>query len=278
MNLSFIRFSWFQRLAASVLVTATGMVGHANGQTVDPLVLWVSSTGDDQWTGQLATPNAQRKDGPLQTLTRAQAAARQALRAMENGSARRAVTIRINPGKYRLTQPWTFSPADSGVPGFPVSYEAVQPGTVVISGGVELEPVIPVADGQPVRFKSPADDAIAMAGGNQLFVNGSRAVLARMPKAGRFWFVQQPVAVEGEPATEQGREAFLPTAEARAWLAALTATDRQRAIIHVMQSWSSGRHRLLGLHWLLNGLHGLIHRLPLLLRCKSGKYVYHKTY
>lgn len=234
----------FQRGAASLLLVAFCFAGHAGAQAPSPLVLSVAPTGDDAWSGSLAAPNANRTDGPVRTLQRAQALAREALRSMAGSAARTAVHVRIAEGNYRLTEPLVFTPADSGAPGLPVVYEAETKGSVVITGGAPLELVRPASGANPALFKSPADDRAAMLGGSQLFVNGERATLARYPKNGTFWFVQQPASVVGEPTAERGREAFFPSTEAKQWIDGLSDTDRQSAIVQVMQSWSAGRHRL----------------------------------
>ena len=234
----------FQRGAASLLLMAFCFAGHAGAQAPSPLVLSVSPAGDDAWSGNLAEPNANRTDGPVRTLQRAQALAREALRSMAGSAARTAVHVRIAAGNYRLTEPLVFTPADSGAPGLPVVYEAETKGSVVITGGAPLELARVASGANPALFKSPADDRAAMLGGSQLFVNGERATLARYPKNGTFWFVQQPASVAGEPAAERGREAFMPSIEARQWINALSDVDRQSAIVQVMQSWSAGRHRL----------------------------------
>lgn len=234
----------FQPGAASLLLVALCFAGPLRAQAPSPLVLSVSTTGDDAWSGSLAQPNAKRTDGPVRTLQRAQELARVALRSMAGSTARASVHVRIAAGNYRLTEPLIFTPADSGAPGLPVVYEAETKGSVVITGGAALQLVRPASGASPALFKSPTDDRAAMLGGSQLFVNGDRATLARYPKNGAFWFVQQPVSVAGEPASERGREAFMPSMEARQWINALSDVDRQSAIVQVMQSWSAGRHRL----------------------------------
>lgn len=234
----------FQPRAASLLLVALCFAGHAGAQAPNPLVLSVSPIGDDRWSGGTAEPNAKLTDGPVRTLQRAQVLAREALRSMAGSTKRTAVHVRIAPGNYRLTQPLVFTPADSGEPGFPVVYEAETKGSVVITGGAALELAKPPSGTNPALFKSPADDRAAMLGGSQLFVNGDRATLARYPKNGAFWFVQQPAGVVGEPTAERGREAFIPSNEAKQWIDGLSDTDRQSAIVQVMQSWSAGRHRL----------------------------------
>lgn len=229
--------------AISLSLVALHAPGNSQAQAEGNRIFRVSPTGDDAWSGRLAAPNAQRTDGPVRTLPRAQVIVRAALRQMAESGRRTTIEVNIAPGGYRLFEPLVFTPADSGEAGFPVVYTAERPGTAVITGGVELELIQAAGGSGPAVFKSPADDQLAMAGGTQLFVNGDRATLTRFPNTGSYWFVQQAASLVGEPASERGREAFVPSKEAKIWIDALSEGDRKRAIVQVMQSWSSGRHR-----------------------------------
>lgn len=229
--------------AISHLLVALHAPGNSQPQAEGNRIIRVSPTGDDAWSGRLAAPNAQRTDGPVRTLPRAQVIVRDALRQMAESGRRTTIAVSIAPGNYRLFEPLVFTPADSGEAGFPVVYTAERSGTAVITGGVELDLMQAAGKSGPAVFKSPADDRLAIAGGTQLFVNGDRATLTRFPNAGSYWFVQQAASLVGEPASERGRAAFVPSKEAKIWIDSLSEIDRKRAIVQVMQSWSSGRHR-----------------------------------
>lgn len=204
----------------------------------------VATNGNDAWAGTLAVANAGGTDGPLRTLAAAQARVRQRIAAMLASGNRLPVRVSIQPGTYVLDKPLTFGTEDSGVAGAPVSYEAVQPGTVVVSGGVALRSV--TAAGGGVTFPGPTTGANDWAGGGQLYVNGRRAVLARTPNVGQYWFVQKPIPLASEAATAQGRTAFGAGSQALAAVAALGADDRSRAVVNVMHSWTTSQHRLAG--------------------------------
>ena len=204
------------------------------------LTLHVAVTGNDSWSGRMSQPAA--SDGPLRTLAAAQRAARAALaQRREDGSG--AVRVVVHPGLYVLDEVLVFGPADSGAPGRPMVYQAAEPRTVTISGGRRLQPAA-APPGKEATFTAPVIDAALWAGGPQLYVNGRRAVLAREPNEGSNWFVGQPVGVPGETTNPPGHEAFKASPQALAFLQRLSPPDRARALLHVMQSWSSGRHRL----------------------------------
>ena len=232
------------------LVLAAGLV-FMIGAAAQPamLTLYVASNGDDKQSGE--RPQPQADGGPLRTLAAAQRVARTALAARRAASSG-DVRVVIAPGVYVLDEPLVFGPADSGLPGHPMVYQAAEPGTVVISGGQRLAPSAAKAPRGEADFASPSADAAFWASGPQLHVNGTRATLAREPNESADWFVGQPTAVPGEPNTAPGqdgnalgRQAFRASPEALAFVGRLDATDRARALVHIMQSWSSGRHRLI---------------------------------
>ena len=212
------------------------------GQTA--VLIYVSTAGNNAWSGLLSAPNAGNSDGPVKTVAAAQAIARTRLAAMKAGTApRQPVRVLIAAGNYPIASTLQFSPADSGTSDAPVSYEAMVAGTVTISGGVPLSTTVPSAAGVPVSLTGYTFDALGVRGGGQLFINGKRMTLARQPNIDKAWFVQKAVPLASEPSSKQGREAFEPAADAMAWINSLSADDRARAILGVMQSWSGGHHR-----------------------------------
>lgn len=226
---------------AMAAAVADVQVAATTGTTVD---IHVSTTGNDAWSGSLAAVNATGTDGPLRTIAAAQLRARAALAAMVSSGTRSALRVRIQPGTYVQSAPLAFGLSDSGVPGAPVSYEAVTPGSVVISGAAPLTQLSSINGSAPVLFANPSAGQNAWNGGGQLFVNGKRAVLARSPNAGQYWFIQRAMPLASEPADAKGRTAFGATQEALDAVAALSATDKSRAIVNIMHAWTSSQHHL----------------------------------
>lgn len=209
--------------------------GHA-AAVADEFVIAVEAAGADSAAGD--------KANPVRSLERAQVLARARTAAMAAGSAPRGpVRVLIGPGQYSLASPLTFTPLDSGDATAPVTYEARQPGTVLITGGLELGPRTAPNTGAAVSFPAPAD-AAAAAGGSQLYVNGRRATLARQPNAGDNWFVGKAVSLPGDPPNRRGAAAFAPAAENLRWIAGLSAADKKRAIVEVYHSWTTGQYRI----------------------------------
>lgn len=226
---------------ASTTATSSQTAASSTAASTE-LAIYVESSGSDSLNG--ATQVASGSDGPVKTIGRAQQLARAKLIAMQSGSMSRAtVRIIIGPGEYALANTLYFGPSDAGISGYPVVYEARQAGTVVISGATDLGSKTAPASATPVSYAAPAD-AAAMNGAGQLFVNGRRAILARQPNAGSAWFVQKPVTLSSDATGSEGKEAFAPAASDLAWMNGLSAADKKRAVVEVMQAWSSGRHRL----------------------------------
>lgn len=216
---------------------ASGPVLSATADTSSAVVIAVEASGSDSANGDAST-------GPVRTIQRAQALARAKIAAMVGGSAPRSpVRVLIGPGDYPISGTLIFTPADSGTSAAPVSYEARQPGTVQISGGINLGSKTAASAGVTVSYAAPPD-AAAVSGGSQLYVNGRRATLARQPNADEAWFVQGALSLPGEPAGKQGMEAFIASPGNLSWIESLSAADRKRAIVDVYHSWTTSKHRL----------------------------------
>ena len=137
---------------------------------------YVHPKGNDAWSGKLAVPTADRTDGPKASL----AGARDAVRALKaKGPLTSTVRVKIAGGLYVLSEPVTFTPADSGSSRDPVIYEALPGERPIFSGGSAITGFQAGADGL-WRVRIPD-----VANGNwyfeQLFVDDRRAIRARDP-------------------------------------------------------------------------------------------------
>lgn len=228
--------------AAPAATTSTTSATSTAAPTASDVYIYVETTGNDANTG--AVQSSTGSDGPVKTLGRAQVLARAKITPMTTGAAARApVHVVIGPGEYPLGGTMTFTKADSGTAAAPVSYEARQNGTVLISGGINLGTKTAPSSLTPLSYAVPPNMA-STAGGGQLFINGRRAILARQPNAGDAWFVQRAVPVSGEAAGSEGSEAFEPSTASLAWINGLSTWDKKRAVVDIYQAWTDGRHRL----------------------------------
>jgi hypothetical protein len=157
---------------------------------------YVSTTGNDRWSGTVPEPTPDRRDGPFATLDRAQDAVRRLRRRQPR--LRGPVRVHLRGGTHFLKRPLTFTPADSGTAQSPTVYCAYAGEAPVLSGGVRLR------DWQLGTHHGQACwtvDLPAVRAGRwnftQLFVNGQRRWRPRLPKTGYHRFAGTP---DGLPA------------------------------------------------------------------------------
>ncbi len=101
-------------------------------KTNSPTTLYVSTDGQDTWSGTRPTPNAEKTDGPFATIGRARNAIRQR---KANGPLTGPVNVIVRGGTYYLPETLVFEPGDSGTQTCPITYMAFPGEKPVISGG-----------------------------------------------------------------------------------------------------------------------------------------------
>jgi hypothetical protein len=111
----------------------------AQGFSLD---LYVSTNGNDHWSGRIPHPAADQADGPFETFVRARDEIR-TLR-LAGGYPIGGVTVWIASGLYPLSAGFVLDSEDSGELGSPVEYRRVGNGEVRVIGG------IPVGDWHPI--------------------------------------------------------------------------------------------------------------------------------
>ncbi len=165
------------QVALRIALAAVALACAAALWAAEPkAAFYVVPEGNDQWTGTLPAPNADRRDGPFATIPRAQ----QAVRALKADRPGQPITVMLSGGSYYLSEPLVFTPQDSGTDRAPVSWVAAPGQQPVISGGVRLAGFQATAEG---RWQVALPEVAA---GNwtfcQLFVNGHRCYRPRLPK------------------------------------------------------------------------------------------------
>ena len=179
------------------LFTALFLVAGTLATAQPQADIYVSPSGNDDWSGRLPAPSADHKDGPFATIARAQRAVREMRGA-------KAITVQIRAGTYYLPQPLTFSEQDSGTPERPVTYAAYPNESPVISGGVRLKAWHLDKSGRwqttiPEVTKGEWDFL-------QLFVNGQRRYRPRLPRRG-FYHIAQRIRTN-QQSREHGFDRF----------------------------------------------------------------------
>ncbi len=197
-------------------------------------VIYVSPHGEDQWSGRFEEPNDARTDGPVASL----AGARDAIRRMKAaGWLSAPVRVLIAPGVYQITERVLFEPEDSGSERWPITYEAIEPGRSIFSGGRAISGFEVQENGLwTTRAEGPAFD--------QLFVNGARATRARWPNESFFHIdgVTEEILERGERrAPKSARQTVVIPAENVAPLLTLDAAALRRVIFTVYHKWDFTR-------------------------------------
>src|SRR5205823_3317175 len=95
------------------------MVASA-GAAADPLNIFVSPEGNDNFTGTVARNNHEKTDGPVQTLAHAREMIR-VLNQKNGGKLTRPINVVLRGGTYWLLQPFELTPEDSGTAEFPIT-------------------------------------------------------------------------------------------------------------------------------------------------------------
>ncbi len=165
--------------------------------------LYVSPAGNDAWSGTSPTPNADRADGPLATLTRA----RDVIRALKGSSGipEGGIVVEVLRGSYEMPRPLTLSAEDSGTETDPIVFRSR--GESVLIGGKSLkgfalvkDPAVlerldPAARHNVVQTDLAAQGITDLGGitaqgwgegqpGLELFFKGRRMTIARWPNEG----------------------------------------------------------------------------------------------
>jgi hypothetical protein len=177
-------------LIAGALSACTGRMQSASrGEPAPkpgPGVFFVATNGNDAWSGRFAAPNRNANDGPFATLPRALAATRDFKSGPESGQASTSIVIR--GGTHFLSEPLALTPSDSHLN--LVAYSGEQP---ILSGGRRItgwrETTV---NGRSVW----AADVLRAREGKwsfrELWINGRRAVRARLPNRGYLEVAELP--------------------------------------------------------------------------------------
>jgi hypothetical protein len=187
-------------LAACAVATTVAMVTAAASSQPQPRVFFVSTNGNDSWSGTLSAPNRRNKDGPFATLPRALQAARELRTKAPEGASPR-VAIRLHGGRYFLPEPVVLKPEDSGL-----TIETCDNEQPVLSGGRLISGWKPVTvNGHELWATTIPEAQDGKWSFRELWVNNRRAVRARQPNHGYFKVAE---ALDASPEWTRGQMRF----------------------------------------------------------------------
>jgi len=144
---------------------------------------YVSTDGNDAWSGKLDKPNREKNDGPFASITRARDAIREIKPLSE------PVNVILRGGTYFLSGTVVFNQKDSGTKECPINYMAYSGEKPIISGGKRITGPWKPYKGDIMVCK--IDDGKWYF--RQLFANGKRQVRARIPY-NDFYYVEEAVS------------------------------------------------------------------------------------
>ncbi|MCX8064156.1 MAG: right-handed parallel beta-helix repeat-containing protein [Candidatus Hydrogenedentes bacterium] len=143
----------------------------------EPVNIYVSPKGDDNWSGEIEEPNSEKTNGPFATINRALDKVKE-IRKNFSEDSQSTVKIIIREGIYNIITPLVIEPEHSGTEKAPTIIENYPEEKPVISGGIEIKEwkregefltaSVPEINGKKVRFYS-------------LWVNRVRRQPARTP-------------------------------------------------------------------------------------------------
>ncbi|MBC7352865.1 MAG: hypothetical protein H5U08_10945, partial [Thermogutta sp.] len=230
-----MRAAWFCMTCLAVFLV------HSLDIRGEETILYVSPQGNDAWSGMIASPNQDRSDGPLASLT----AARDVIRKLRAAGRSGTFRVRIAPGEYTLFQPLVLEPQDSGTAESPVIYEAQGPEKPRFTGGRRITGWKKQPDG--LWTAHIPEVAAGQWYFEQLWVNGRRATRARSPN--KFYFyVQRKIdhfvdSATGQP-VETGNRAFQARREDVAPLFNIPRERLSDVTLVTYHSWETSRSRL----------------------------------
>ena len=170
--------------------------------TAETLV-FVAPDGNDRFSGTIPRVNAEKSDGPIQTL----AEAVRRIEKIRQGPTRltEPVAVELANGVYELSETLALTPSVSGTPDAPTVFRAAPGARPVISGGRTLHGFHVGDDG---RWRVTLDD---VKNGNgffqQLFVNNQRRFRPRLPKDSDYRIAER-IAAPALPGQWKGDRQF----------------------------------------------------------------------
>ncbi len=168
-----------------------------------PQKIYVSTDGNDKWTGENPSKNGLK--GPFATVTRAKAEISR-VKSQQGGVLKKPVTIFLRGGTYFVNNTIQFTEEDSGSEETPITYKAFENEKPIISGGKAIKQWTPVKiNGITVWSANVPELKQRSLSIHQLWVNGNRVRLCRHPKKG---YLKVEKSLDSTPVWNKGQSRF----------------------------------------------------------------------
>ena len=197
--------------------------------------LYVSTAGQDAWSGTAAEPNSGKSDGPFASLERA----RNEIRKRKAAGARGPFTVLVRGGVYCLRQTFTLGAEDSGDETGDVVFSRYAREKAILVGGRKLAGFTPYQG--KILKADVASQGLKGVYFRQLFFAGQRQQLARYPNydprnpyAGGWAYVDgKPVELWDKVPGEDRRTLKLKPEDLRRW----SNVDEAEILIFPRYNW-----------------------------------------
>ncbi|MFA6423607.1 MAG: right-handed parallel beta-helix repeat-containing protein [Patescibacteria group bacterium] len=184
-----IVFLWFAVVGTFSLIRNNEWWAYESNQSIN---IYVSTTGNNNWSGDYALVNIDKTDGSLATI----AAARDKIRQIKSsGQFTKPINVYIKNGEYAIDQTLKFDADDSGTSDTPITYQGYG-GETIISGGSQITgdwTKCGPEDSKCVGLKTDVLNNVyhvnigSAQNFNSLYVDELRATRARTPNEGSFY-------------------------------------------------------------------------------------------
>ena len=223
------------------------------------LKLYVSTSGNDSWSGRISQPTPDENDGPFATIE----AARDEIRGLkkENNLPKGKITVEIQTGNYEMPSVFTLEAEDGGRDSVSViTYTGKNGSEVRLTGGKALNNWTLVSDKgilgklypevrgkvymADLRSASIIDYGSPEGGGSELFFNDKPMRISRYPNTGFVKITgllnENPVDVRGTKGDLKGKF-YYSDARISEW------ADEKDAWVHGywFWDWSEQRHKIM---------------------------------
>lgn len=154
---------------------------------------YVATNGNDNWSGTLSAPNSNNTDGPFATIGRAQTAVQGILKNPKGRT--KPIQVMVRAGSYYVTQPLSFTTADSGTSALGVVWENYPNETPIVDGGMKITNWVHNS-GNEWQATLPTSTQYF----EQMFYNGQRRLRPRLGGyLGTYYRVAATIYLSGSP-------------------------------------------------------------------------------
>jgi hypothetical protein len=205
---------------------------------VSAVTYYISTDGNDKWSGKISNPNKLMSDGPFASLEHA----RNEVRKLKLHNNIGPIHILISKGNYTLSRTFVLTAQDSGTKESPIFYEAAPYSHPIFSWGKVIKGLKPGGNGFWIASIPEVDKQKWYF--EQLWINNHRATRARTPN-GAFNLITAQVKENIKHPNSKFKNlainAFIAKPQDIEPLRSLTEKQMSDVTVNVYHSWETSR-------------------------------------